>query len=116
MMNMEIDYFEILRLTESCFGNSTAVGMGFITKVIDYHDAFTKEERLQLFKMLCQIKKHARNSMDHKIIARFDPEEQYKIETANHGCMDAFKYEDQYFVNAHWRISDDQIVKFEKLK
>ena len=114
-MKMEIDFFEILRLTESCFGNSTGVGMGFIAKVTNRYDSFSKQEQEQIFKMLCGLKRFTRNTYDERLLARYNPDNQYMVETKNEGALSAFKYKDVYHVNHDWRIFQDEIVKIEKI-
>ena len=109
---IQIDFFETLRLLDSCFGGSTGVCIGFLRKVIDRHDSFLSEEWFMIHEKLKG--KTPRTELDAKILARFDPYNQYIVETKSSGTLRAYKYDDKYFVNAGWRIDEDEIVKVEK--
>jgi hypothetical protein len=110
---IQIDFFETLRLLDSCFGGSTGVCIGFIRKVIDRYDSFLDEEKTMIYKRLFKAGT-ARTEMDYKLLARFYPDNQYTIETKNEGELRAYKFNDKYFVNAELRIVEDEIVKVEK--
>ncbi len=110
---IQIDFFETLRLLDSCFGGSTGVCIGFLRKVIDRHDSFLDEERFMIHQKLKDAGT-PRTEMHHKILARFDPYNQYVVETKSSGTLRAYKFNDKYFVNAGWSILEDEIVKVEK--
>jgi hypothetical protein len=114
-MTMEIDFFEILKLIDACFGGYSGVSMGFIVKVTNRYDSFSEEEKAKIFENINGIKRLARNSYTEKMLARYNPDNQYLVETKSEGQLRAFKFKDVYHVNHDWRIFQDEIIKIEKI-
>lgn len=79
-----------------------------------------KEERKNLFQKMNE-NHHYKKSLEEKnkdvlvFHARFDPDNQYSVETMGNETHNAFKFKEKYHVDVNTHIRKEIITKIEKL-
>ena len=119
MSKFEIDFCELAFLAEACIPPSPIARNCFwrdLTKV--YWEKMSEEERAHLFEWM-QRNWRYKDSLHHEDVAvfnaRFDPDNQYIVETKENGEHRAFKLNDRYYKTINISFSEEHIVNVKKL-
>jgi len=121
MSKFEIDFFELAFLAEACIPPVPIARFSFwqdLTRV--YWEKMTEEERAHLFEWMQKNwrYKDSLRSQDKDVAifnARFDPDNQYIVETRENGEHRAFKLNDRYYKTINISFSEEHIVSVKKL-
>ena len=120
MSKFEIDFCELAFLAEACIPPVPIARFSFwqdLTRV--YWEKMTEEERAHLFEWM-QRNWRYKDSLHHKDVAvfnaRFDPDNQYIVETFNNGEHRAFKLNDRYYKTLNISFSEEHIASVKKLE
>lgn len=119
MDKFTIDFFELAFLAESCIPPRPIARAHFWQNLTDrYWKEMTEGQRRHLFNWLSenwQYKSSLYKEMDTKIFhARFDPENQYMIETSDGQRIRAFLLGEKYHTQTNTYIDPEQIRGVEK--
>jgi hypothetical protein len=126
MSKFEIDFFELSFLAEACIPPRPIARTHFWEQLTDrYWHEMDPDERVRLFEWIqrhgdYQTGLKAGNDYIRIFHARFDPDNQYKIFcTKDKGPVfiyNAFKVGEQYWTGTRTSISEENIVKIEKIE
>ena len=118
-----IDFFEFAFLVEACIPPRPIARAMFWEDVINKHyHVLTENERQRLFEWINRCDNFTYNLATNKdcqlFNARFDKENQYKIETNYNSIIEkhrAFKWQGKYHISKTQSINEDYIVEITKV-
>ena len=118
MSEFKIDFFELAFLAEACIPPRPIARTMFWQSLTDrYWHQMTEGERAHLFEWLNKneiYRDSLENNADTQIFhARFDPENQYYVNTREEEKIRAFKIGDRYYTGKQW-IAEEYITSVEK--
>jgi hypothetical protein len=119
MSTFTIDFFELAFLAEACIPPRPIARTMFWQSLTDqYWHQMTEGERAHLFEWLnknWQYEKSLETEADIKIFhARFDPENQYEVNTSEDEKIRAFKMGDRYYIGTNRWVAEGHITSVEK--
>ena len=125
LMKVKLDIFEMYYLLESCFRGSH-LRSGTIGRFVDeWYDLFTPKQRKNLRDWILRDvyygKFEPRPSCcgeDEKFMARYDPENQYRVKTLYDGKEEihkTFLRDGKYYTKSDRFIAEEYITSVEKI-
>ena len=127
-MRVELDFFEMLYLLESCLRGSHLRSTTVERFSGEFWSKFTEKQRNSLYRFVLSHvydgKFEPRDSMcgqDVWLMERYDPDNQYEVTVVYDGVPEsarAFRHEEngRYYVRPGKYIAPEYITKIEKLK
>jgi hypothetical protein len=120
----EIDFFELIVLTEACWNGGTILRATFLEMLITEHYAkMTKQQRISFWNFLERYSKNnypdsqMNNETRLRVLARFMPEMQYTVLTEINGKREAFEaylFADKFWINLNTFIEPKYILNYER--
>ncbi len=122
----EIDFFELMVLTEACWNGGTILRSTFLDSLItEHYPKMNKDQRKGFWTFL---ERHARsffvdsqmnNELRLRVLARFMPEMQYTVLTEINGkreTFEAYLFADKFWINLNTFIEPKYILSYENNK
>lgn len=116
-MRFDIDFFEFSVLVESCIPPVPIARTSFWYDTIDkYYNVLTKNERERLFRWI-QLNPNFNIENEECLIwyNRYDPDNQYQVETKNNQSFECFLHEGNYHDMRNRWINPDFITNITKI-
>lgn len=124
-MKVELDIFEMYYLLESCLRGSH-LRSGTIARFVDeWYDLFTPKQRKSLRDWILRdvyygtfTPKPSCCRNDEKFMARYDPDNQYRVKTLYDGeeeIHEAFLLDGRYYTKSNRFIAEEYITSVEKI-
>ena len=114
---MTIDYFEFTVLVEASWHSGTILRHSIMEKAINvWYKDLTWNDRARAFEFFNRTQK-AENEIQKRFLARFDPSNQYKVESAGKGIKRVdilYLYEGEYWDSTRSFAAKEYIKKIEK--
>lgn len=121
-MKVNLSKFEMFYLLESCLNGSHSRSGTILGFVNEWYNKFTKKGREQLYNWVLrnvyegEFKERPQLCGADKIfMARYNPDNQYRVSLINGNTVEAFKMDGTYYVSSYKYISDICITKVEKI-
>lgn len=121
-MNVKLDKFEMYYLLESCLRGSHLRSGTILRFVDEWYSKFTKKEREQFYtSVLRDVYEGEFKDLLHlcgadaMFMARYNPDNQYRVTLINGNTVEAFKINDRYYVLSNRFIDENCIIKVEKI-
>ena len=119
MSEFKIDFFELAFLAEACIPPRPIARTMFWQSLTDrYWYQMTEGERAHLFEWLNKNEMYRdslENNADTQIFhARFDPENQYEVNTREEEKIRAFNMGDRYYTGTNRWVAEEYITVVEK--
>ena len=124
-MRVELDFFEMLYLPESCLRGSHLRSTTVERFSGEFWSKFTEKQRNSLYRFVLSHvydgKFKPMPSMcgaDERLMARYDPDNQYEVEALwsdTKRLLRAFKLNDKYYINSTRYVNPSSILNVRKL-
>lgn len=116
-MRFDIDFFEFSFLVEACIPPVPIARMSFWYDTIDkYYNVLTENERGRLFQWI-QFNPEFDIKNEECLVwyNRYNPDNQYQIETTDNQIFVCFLHDDKYHTKRNTSINPDFIKKIKKI-
>lgn len=121
-MKVNLSTHEMYYLLESCLKGSHLRSTTIIRFVDEWYSKFTKKQRENLYNWVLrnvyggEFKPRPQLfGADEIFMARYNPDNQYRVTLINGDTVEAFKMKDRYYVLSNRFIDENCIIKVEKI-
>lgn len=121
-MKVDLDKFEMHYLLESCLRGSHLRSGTILRFVDEWYNLFTEKEREQLYEWTLRIVYNGEFKpfpqtcgADVIFMARYNPNNRYKVTMINGEQVDAFKMNERYYTKSNRYCEPKFIKKIEKI-